>query len=79
MCLAVPGKVVSVGREHDIAMGKVDFGGVLRQVCLEHVDAAPGDWVLVHVGYALSKIDEGEAQALFALLRELGEADGADP
>ncbi len=73
MCLAVPGKLVSTFTEHGVRMGKVDFGGVARAVCVEHVpQAEPGDWVLVHVGFALTRLDEAEAQAQLALLRELG-------
>jgi hydrogenase expression/formation protein HypC len=68
--------VVEILPATDVRMGRVDFGGVARKVCLEHVpEAAPGDWVLVHVGFALSRIDEAEAQRVFALLRELGQAD----
>ena len=61
MCLGIPGKVIETHREYEILMGKVDFGGVLKRVCLEHVpEARPGDDVLVHVGFALSMIDEVE-------------------
>lgn len=73
MCLAVPGKLVDRFTENGLLMGKVDFGGVARAVCLEHVpDAEVGDYVLVHVGFALSRIDEAEAMRVFELLRELG-------
>jgi len=76
MCLGVPGKVVDVGDENGVLMGRVDFGGVARKVCLEHVpDAVPGEYVLVHVGFALSKLDEAEALRVFELLRELGQLD----
>jgi hydrogenase expression/formation protein HypC len=69
MCLSVPGKVMDIAREHDLLMGKVDFGGVYRRVCLEHVpDVQPGEYVLVHVGFALARIDEAEARSIFALL-----------
>jgi hydrogenase expression/formation protein HypC len=72
MCLGIPGKVVSTFREHDVLMGKVDFSGIRKQVCLEHVaDVQPGDYVLVHVGFALSKIDEEEAQQVFAFLKKM--------
>ena len=72
MCLGIPGRVTETYREHDVLMGKVDFGGVLRRVCLEHVaDVRPGEYVLVHVGFALSRIDEAEAGRVFAFLREL--------
>jgi len=72
MCLGIPGLVVSRGEEDGLLMGRVDFGGVSRTVCLEHVqDVAPGDYVLVHVGFALSRIDAVEAHKIFELLREL--------
>ena len=55
MCLGIPGKVVETYREHDVLMGKVDFGGVFKRVCLEHVpEVKLGEYVLVHVGFALS-------------------------
>jgi hydrogenase expression/formation protein HypC len=74
MCLGVPGKVTETYREHDVLMGKVDFGGVVKRVCLEHVpEVKPGEYVLVHVGFALSRIDEAEAARVFALLRELNQ------
>jgi hydrogenase expression/formation protein HypC len=76
MCLGIPGQVVDVHQEGDLPMGVVRFGGVSRQVCLAHVpDAAPGDWVLVHVGFALARLDEEEARRVLALLAELGEVD----
>jgi hydrogenase expression/formation protein HypC len=76
MCLGIPGKVVETYREHDVLMGKVDFSGVSKRVCLEHVpDVAPGDYVLVHVGFALSRLDEAEAGRVFALLEELNQLD----
>ena len=72
MCLAVPGKVTETYRENGLLMGKVDFSGAVRRVCLAHVeDALPGDYVLVHVGFALSKVDAAEAARTFALLAEL--------
>ncbi|MFL5364436.1 MAG: HypC/HybG/HupF family hydrogenase formation chaperone [Myxococcales bacterium] len=75
MCLAIPGRLIERTEENGLAMGKVDFGGGTRKiVCLEHVaDAQPGDYVLVHVGFALARIDEAEAQRVFETLRELGE------
>jgi hydrogenase expression/formation protein HypC len=74
MCLAVPGKLVDTFVEHDVRMGRVDFGGMVKRVCLEHLsDAVPGDYVLVHVGFALARIDEDEAMRTLELLRELGE------
>ena len=79
MCLGIPGKVVETFREHGILMGKVDFGGVAKRVCLDHVqEVVPGEYVLVHVGFALARIDEAEAQRVFDFLEgmeQLGELD----
>lgn len=76
MCLGIPGKVVNTYREHDVLMGRVDFGGVSKQVCLEHVaDVRVGQYVLVHVGFALSKIDEDEAQRVFEFLEKMNQLD----
>jgi hydrogenase expression/formation protein HypC len=74
MCLAIPARVVEVDPEVDgVVFGRVDFGGVTKQVCLDHVrGVVPGEYVLVHVGFALQKIDEAEAKRTFALLAELG-------
>ncbi len=76
MCLGIPGRVVETNREHDVLMGKVDFGGVFKRVCLEHVpDVQPGEYVLVHVGFALSRLDEAEARRVFEYLAELNQLD----
>lgn len=76
MCLGVPGKVVDTYREHDMLMGKVDFGGVSKSVCLEHVPGVrQGEYVIVHVGFALSKIDEEEARQVFAFLEQMNQLD----
>jgi hydrogenase expression/formation protein HypC len=76
MCLAIPGRLVDLFLDGDIQMGSVDFGGVKKRVCLEHVrDAKVGEYVLVHVGFALAKVDEAEAERTFALLRELGDLE----
>jgi hydrogenase expression/formation protein HypC len=76
MCLAIPGKVVETSREHDVLMGKVDFGGVLKRVCLEHVPQVRlGEYVLVHVGFALNTIDESEARRVFELLEGMNQLD----
>jgi len=76
MCLAVPGKIVSIedGPDPMLRRGKVDFGGVHKDVSLAFTpEAAPGDYVLVHVGFALNVVDEAEAQRIFAELERLGE------
>ena len=76
MCLGIPGKVLQLARQGELLMGKVDFGGICRSVCLEHVpETQPGDYVLVHVGLALARIDEAEARRVFALLDGTGELD----
>jgi len=72
MCLAIPGRVAETWLEDGVRMGKVEFSGVTRRVCLEHVpDARIDEYVLVHVGFALSKIDAAEAARVFEILREL--------
>jgi hydrogenase expression/formation protein HypC len=76
MCLGIPGKVVETYREHDVLMGKIDFNGVAKRVCLEHVPGVqPGQYVLVHVGFALSAIDEDEAMRVFTFLKEMSQLD----
>jgi hydrogenase expression/formation protein HypC len=76
MCLGIPGKVVETYRENDILMGKIDFSGISKRVCLEHVpEVQPGEYVLVHVGFALSRLDEAEAGRVFALLEEMNQLD----
>jgi hydrogenase expression/formation protein HypC len=82
MCLAVPGKVVEINGEGELRMGKVDFAGVQRQACLAYVpEVQLGDYVLVHVGFAISRIDEQAAQETLLALAEieaLGEAEGPE-
>jgi hydrogenase expression/formation protein HypC len=74
MCLAVPGRVVEITGEGELRMGKVDFSGVQRQACLAYVpEVQLGDYVLVHVGFAISRIDEEQAMETLAALREIGE------
>jgi len=75
MCLAIPGKVTSIsGDDPLLRAGKVDFGGVLREVSLAYVpEVKVGDYVIVHVGFALSRVDEAEAQQVFEYLREMDE------
>jgi len=75
MCLAVPGKVVSIKDEDPLLrMGTVDFGGIRKDINLSFVpDAEVGDYVLVHVGFALNTIDEREADRVFQYLDEMGE------
>ena len=75
MCLAVPGQILTIqGDDPLFRTGRVSFGGVVKQVNLSCVaDAKPGDYVLVHVGMALSVVDEKEAREVFGYLQEMGE------
>lgn len=75
MCLAIPGKVVSIDSSGVLKMGKVSFGGIQKDVCLEWIpDIAIGEYVIVHVGFAISKMDEQEAQQTLDLLRQIDSA-----
>ena len=73
MCLAIPGKITSIqGVDPLSRMGKVDFGGILKDVSLAYVpEAKIGDYVVVHVGFAISRLDEDEANKVFEYLREM--------
>ena len=80
MCLAIPGKVLEIQKDPaGVLMGKANFGGIVKQVCLEYTpDIRCGDYVLVHVGFALSKVNEEEARRTYEALQELkqlGELD----
>jgi hydrogenase expression/formation protein HypC len=76
MCLGIPGRVTETFECDGLKMGKVDFGGVIRDVCLEYVlDVGVDDYVIVHVGFAINVLNEEEAQESLALLRELGEIE----
>jgi hydrogenase expression/formation protein HypC len=75
MCLAVPGKITSISGDDPLTRtGKVDFGGILKEVSLAYVpEARIGDYVIVHVGFAISRLDEAEANKVFEYLREMQE------
>jgi hydrogenase expression/formation protein HypC len=78
MCLAIPGKIQSIESRYDglVRMAKVSFGGIIKEASLEMVpEAGIGDYVLVHVGVAITKVDEEEAAKTFEYLREIGELD----
>ena len=73
MCLAVPGQVESIRDEQGTRMGRVNFGGVVRDVCLAYLpELAVGDYAIVHVGFAISKIDEASARETLRTFAELG-------
>jgi hydrogenase expression/formation protein HypC len=74
MCLAIPGKIVEIYAENELRMGKLDFGGTVRKCCLQCLpEAVVGDYALVHVGFAISLVDEAEAARTYQLLEEMGE------
>lgn len=74
MCLGIPGKILSVTDAGGLRMGKVQFGGIMREACLEYVpDAVMGDYVIVHAGFAISRVDAEEAARTYQLLEEMGQ------
>ncbi|MFN2114200.1 MAG: HypC/HybG/HupF family hydrogenase formation chaperone [Anaerolineae bacterium] len=83
MCLGIPGKIVDVYETGDLKMGKIDFGGAAREVCLAYVpEAEVGDYAIVHVGFAISLLSESEAAETLAMLQailDLEEELGPEP
>jgi hydrogenase expression/formation protein HypC len=76
MCLGVPGKLIEIYETAGLPMGKIDFGGIVKEACLAYLDdPSVGDFVLVHVGFALQKIDEEAALETLQTLRTMGELD----
>ena len=80
MCLGIPAKIVDRRDDAGLPVGTVDFGGVRREVCLAYVadEVAVGDYVVVHVGFAIAKVDEAEAHRTFQVLREMSQLDELD-
>jgi len=73
MCLAVPGKIIEIRDDRGTRMATIDFGGVRKEICLAYLpDLVVGDYAIVHVGFAISKIDEASALETLELFRELG-------
>jgi len=73
MCLAIPGKVEEISIENGLRVGRVNFGGVVKRVCLDYVpEVEVGDYTIVHVGFALSKIDQENAEKTLALFEQMG-------
>ena len=80
MCLAVPGKVLSVEETNGLRVGRIQFGGIVRQASLDFVpEALVGDYVMVHVGFAISRVDEAEAFRTYELLEEMGALEAELP
>ncbi len=80
MCLGIPGKIVEIRDDEGLTMGVVDFGGVKREVCLAYVvdEVSVGDYAIVHVGFALSIVDEAEAMRTYEILRMMSETEGIE-
>ncbi|MEL6407530.1 MAG: HypC/HybG/HupF family hydrogenase formation chaperone [Chloroflexota bacterium] len=73
MCLGVPGQIIEIYTANDINMGKVDFGGIVKEVCLDFVpDIQIGDYAIVHVGFAITQLDEASAKETLALFEDMG-------
>ena len=81
MCLAIPGKIASIsGDDPLLRTGKIDFGGILKEASLAYVpEAKVGDYVIVHVGFAISRVDEAEARQVFEYLRQMEELSELRP
>lgn len=72
MCLGVPGRILEIYTANGLRMGKIDFGGVTREACLEYVpEAKPGDYAIIHVGFALNLLSEAEAQETLEMLKQI--------
>lgn len=77
MCLAIPGKILSVEDRNGVRIGRVQFGGITRETCLDFVpEAGIGDYVIVHVGFAISCVDREEAERSYQLLESMGLIEG---
>jgi hydrogenase expression/formation protein HypC len=80
MCLAIPGKVVSIEQTNGLRLGRIEFGGIVRQASLDFVpEAEVGDYVMVHVGFAISLVDAEKAERTYQLLEEIGALEGELP
>jgi hydrogenase expression/formation protein HypC len=80
MCLAIPGKILTAEANNGVCVGRVQFGGITRSVRLDFVpEAVVGDYVMVHVGFAISRVDKQEAERTYALLREMGALESELP
>jgi len=80
MCLGIPGRITEIADDAGLTMGVVDFGGVRREVCLAYVadEVSVGDYVIVHVGFAISRVDEDEARRTFEMLAEMSQLEELD-
>jgi hydrogenase expression/formation protein HypC len=80
MCLAIPGKIVSIDESNnELKMAKVNFGGVMKDICIQWLDDVKvGDYVLAHVGFALNKIDQKDAEETIEILKQMGDIPGTE-
>ncbi len=79
MCLGIPGRVLDIDGGEGLPTGRVDFGGVVKDVCLAYLpDITVGEYVIVHVGFAISRVDEDEAHKTLEMLREMGDLAGRE-
>ncbi|MCC6165646.1 MAG: HypC/HybG/HupF family hydrogenase formation chaperone [Caldilineaceae bacterium] len=73
MCLGVPGKIIEIYEQDGVRTGRVDFGGIVKEACLEYVpEAQVGDYTIIHVGFAITQLDEVSAQETLALFQQMG-------
>ena len=80
MCLAIPGKILEIQEQNQMRAARVQFGGIVRQVSLDFVpEAGLGDYVMVHVGFAISRVDVSEAERTYKLLEEMGALEAELP
>jgi hydrogenase expression/formation protein HypC len=80
MCLAIPGKVLEISESNGLRVGRVNFGGIVSQACLDYVPGVEtGDYVIVHVGFAISKVDREEAERTYQALESMGLLEGELP
>jgi hydrogenase expression/formation protein HypC len=77
MCLGIPGKILTIEEDDELRMARVEFGGIVKEACLAYVpEARAGDYVIVHAGFAISRVDENEARQVFAYLEEISDRGG---
>ena len=80
MCLAIPGKIIETHQKDSLRMAKIDFGGIVKEVCLDYTpEARVGDYALIHVGFAISLMDEEEAMETLKLIKEVSEFENEIP
>lgn len=80
MCLGIPGRVMETYTKDELPMGKVEIGGIRKEVCLAYTpEVQVGDYVIVHVGFAISRVDEAEAEEIFSYLEQIQAAADAEP